>query len=195
MTHAGWIKCTVASAALALVTGTASADDFTWFGESADGKWLTGLKLESIDNSRTGYRDASNLGLLFGYEFSRPIGLDGTSSFEFEYSGSIDDGTISDSSFFGVGGEWDVENIGLYFTYRTPGNVYFKGKLGVLHSDIETRLNNGVSGVEKDTSFSFGAGLGLKLGIDDNFRLEAELVGSSGDNDINTISIGGLYRY
>jgi hypothetical protein len=177
-----------------LAANTVSADDFTWFGQSADGNWIAGVKVDSIDHGRTGYSDARNMGLLFGYEFSRPVGLEGTSSIEIEFSDSFDEGDVSTDAF-GIGGDWQTENIGLYFTYRTPGNVYFKAKLGALRSDVTTELDNTPSVREQDTSFSYGAGLGLKLGDTGNFNVELEVTGTSGDNDLNLISLGGIYKF
>ncbi len=194
MTHKGCLKTALALTA-ALGASSAAADDFTWFGQRADGNWLAGAKVESVSHGRGGYDDASGLGLLFGYEFSRPIGLDGTSSVELEFTDTLEEGDVGSDSIFGTGGEWDSENLALFFTYRTPGNVYFKGKIGALRSEVTTRLD-GVPGVtEQDTSFAYGAGLGLKLGQTGNFNLELEFVGTSGDNDLSIISLGGLYKF
>lgn len=198
MTFQGTPKTVLATVLLAgsmVGASTASADQFTWFGETADGNWLLGAKVESVGSGRRGYDDAANFGIIFGYEFSRPIGLEGTSSIEFEYTDSFDNGDVADDSLFGIGGDWQSENIAMFFTYRTPGNVYFKGKLGVLRSDLRTNLDGLEPETEQDTSFSYGAGLGLKLGQTGNFNLELEFVGSSGDNDLNMISVGGIYKF
>ena len=102
---------------------------------------------------------------------------------------------MADSGVFGRVGVWQTENIGVHFTYRTPGNVYFKAKLGALRSEVTTELT-GLSAIkEQDTSVSYGAGFGLKLGETGNFNIELEFVGTSGDNDINIISVGGVYRF
>lgn len=186
---------TLLAGALLTAASTASAQDFTWFGETADGRWLAGMKVESVGHGRRGYDDAANVGLLFGYEFSRPIGFDGTSSIEFELSDSFDNGDVADDSIFGVGGDWQSENIAVFFTYRTPGNVYFKAKIGALRSDVTTSLDGLPSVSEQDTSFSYGAGLGLKVGATGNFNVELEFVGTSGDNDLNMISVGGIYKF
>jgi hypothetical protein len=194
MTVKGRIQSALALTAV-LAASNAAADDFTWFGQTADGNWLAGIKVESVDNGRSGYDSAANVGLLFGYEFSRPIGLDGTSSIEIDFTDSFDSGGISDDSIFGVGGEWDTQNIGVHFTYRTPGNVYFKAKLGAIRSEVTSKLDGIGDAKESDTSFSYGAGLGLKMGQTGNFNMELELVGTSGDNDLTMISLGGIYKF
>jgi hypothetical protein len=194
MTLKGQFKTLLAVTAL-FGASSASAQNFTWFGETADGNWLAGVKVESVGHGRSGYEDSANIGLLFGYEFSRPIGLNGTSSIEFEYTDSFDKGRVADDSIFGSGGVWQSENIAMYFTYRTPGNVFFKAKLGALRSDVTTKLD-GIEGVrEQDTSFAYGAGLGVKAGQSGNLNIELEFTGSSGDNDLNIISVGGIYKF
>ncbi len=178
-----------------LSANTANAEEFTWFGQSATGNWLAGIKGSSVQNSRQGYKDAMNVGLLFGYQFSRPLGIGGTSAIEFEYSDSFDSGDVSDDSLFGVGGEWDVETMGVNFTYRTVGNVYFLAKLGGTRTDVRTEPNGSPRLKETDTSFSYGAGLGLKLGQTGNFSLELEFVGVNSDTDLSFISLGGIYLF
>lgn len=194
MTFAGRLKATLATICL-FGTTPALADDFTWFGQTADGNWLAGVKVESAGHGRRGYEDSANVGIVLGYEFSRPIGLDGTSSIEFELTDSFDKGKVADSGIFGTVGVWQTENIGVHFAYRTPGNVYFKAKIGAIRSDVTTTLSGLPPVREQDTSFSYGGGFGLKLGESGNFNVELEFVGTSGDNDLNIISIGGIYRF
>jgi hypothetical protein len=180
----------------AITAAQAAEDDgFTWFGQSADGNWMLGTKIASVGNGRGAYDDAANLGIIFGYRFERPLDVAGTASIEFEYSNSFDNGNISSSSGFGVGGDWQSEHLGMYFGYRTPGNVYFLARLGALSTDVTTNLDGLSRFSEQDTSFSYGAGLGLLLGETGNFNVELEFLGSSGDNDINMITIGGTYIF
>ena len=135
------------------------------------------------------------MGLVFGYLFSRPLGVPGTASIEFEYSASVDRGNVDPSAGFGVAGDWKSENIGMYFGYRSPGNVYFLGRLGLLSTDVTSDLEGVAPFDEQDTSFSYGAGLGLQLGNSGRFAMELEFLGSSGDNDINMVTLGGLYLF
>ena len=194
MSFSGPLKCSVAAICL-LGAAPAFADEFTWFGQTADGNWLGGVKVESVGHGRRGYDDSANIGIVLGYEFSRPIGLDGTSSIEFELTDSFDKGKVADSGVFGMVGEWQTENLGIHFAYRTPGNVYFKAKVGALRSNVTTMLSGLPSFREQDTSFSYGGGFGVKLGDTGNLALELEFSGTSGDNDLNIISIGTIYRF
>jgi hypothetical protein len=170
-------------------------DTFTWFGQEATGNWLAGLKVTSMQNGRDGYDDASNLGLVLGYQFSREVGDGGSANIEFEFSSSFDDGSVAADKAFSVAGDWNADNIGLFFTYQSVGTVYFKGKLGLLKSEVNTTLVNGQTFAQDDTNFGYGAGIGIRLGEADNFRLELEFLGSNSDNDLGSISLGGLYLF
>jgi len=170
-------------------------EGFTWFGQKADGEWMAGIKMSSIQNGRGGYDNASNIGLVLGYQFSRVIGNEGRSSIEFEMSNSFDNGNVSQNAGFGANGDWSKDNLGLYFTYRGTGSVYFMGKLGFLKSEVMTNLDGMARFTEQDTAFSYGMGVGLHLGKEGNFNLEAEFIGATGTNDMNAISIGGVYLF
>ena len=158
-------------------------EEGTFFGQDATGKWIVGIKGGVMENGAEGFGDANNAGVVLGYRFSRPIGgIGGSSSIEFEYTTSVDDGDVS-----GTGATWDVDTYALFFTYSTPGTVYFKGKLGGMTSDISTN----VAGLDGSASgFAFGLGLGVKVGK--KGKLELEYTGVTGDNDLNFFSLGGL---
>ena len=187
----------IVTLACALVfSGVAHGDEgFTWFGEKADGNWLAGVKLSSVTSGKSGYDTAVNGGIVLGYQFSRPIGLTGTSTLEFEFTNSLDNGSVSNDAGFGVNGEWSTENLGMYFAYRTTGSVYFVGRFGLLKSDVETTLDGLNTFSDDDTAFSYGAGLGIHLGEKGNFNLELELVGASGTNDLNQVTLGGIWLF
>jgi hypothetical protein len=189
-----WLAAVLLAAAVGCQQAAFAQEQITFFGNPAPGQWLLGLKGMSVQNGRTGYGDASGAGFVVGYEFARPIGIDGSSSIELEYGDSWDDGSIDGDSVFGAPGDWNSESFGLYFAYRTPGTVYFMGKMGGLKSDVRSNVP-GFSVKESDTSFSYGGGLGLRLGRQNSFNVELEFVGSSGDNDVNMINLGGVLRF
>ena len=179
------------SAALLLlpVSMVNAQESTTWFGHSADGQWLVGVKLGKIENNRAGnFDDADNYTLVLGYQFARAIGTDGSATIELEL-GDSDDADF-DSHIFGS--QWSVRTAGLFMTYRTPGTVYFKGKVGILHSDLDF---NDVLPDQDDTNFAIGAGFGILLGAKQNFNLEVEYTGTSGDNDLNIWNLVGLARF
>lgn len=169
--------------------------DGTFFGYEARGKWMVGVKGAIVQNSEADFGDATNVGLLFGYTFARPVGINGSASIEFEGTSNTDEGDIGPDSNFGpnVTGQWDVDTLALFFAYRTPGVVYFKGKLGGVQSKVEARLSNGTTASQDDFGFAYGAGLGVRLG--NHGKIEAEYTGVSGDNDIGLISLGGILEF
>ncbi len=176
-----------------LAVGTVwGAEEATWFGQKAAGKWMVGLKGANVQNGRDGFDDASNAGLLLGYWFARPVGFNGTASIEFEGMTSTGDGDIDGTSNFGTAGRWDVDTYGLFFAYRTPGTVYFKGRLGGLHSEISNKFGTARTSTD-DASLAGGAGLGVQVGEWGN--IELEWTGDSGDNDLQMISLGGVLKF
>ena len=189
-------RATQLSAALCLfgaLSTTSFADEPTWFGETADGEWFAGLRVAAAQSGENAFSDATNVGILLGYQFSRPVGFNGSSSIEFEFTTSASDGNVGGSSQFGVPGTWDVDTFAVYFAYRTPGTVYFKGKGGIIKSDVTVQLPTGTVSFD-DASFSLGAGLGFRL-LDDTANIELEFSGTSGDNDISLLSLGGTLLF
>ncbi len=164
----------------------AAGEEGTFFGQDATGKWIVGIKAGIVQSDTDGFGDATNAGVVVGYRFSRPIGgIGGSSSIEFEATTTVDDGDFSNGA-----GEWDVDTYALFFTYSTPGTVYFKGKLGGMTTDV----SSSVSGVENDASgFAYGAGLGVKAG--QMGKLELEYTGVTGNNRLNFFSLGGLLEF
>lgn len=177
---------------MAISANTAiSQEGTTWFGDSADGQWLVGVKLGSINNDAPGFEDASLTTLVLGYQFSRQVGTDGTASLELEI-GKSDDADLNNGL---PGSEWEAETLGLFINYRTAGDVYFKVKLGLMSTDIEARTGRLATLDVSDTNFAYGAGFGVILGQRQNINLELDWTGSSGDNDVNLINLGGLVRF
>ena len=164
----------------------ANAQEPTWFGQSADGRWLIGAKVGRVDKTTTGFSEETGYGFNFGYEFARPIGFDGSSSLEFEYMSS-DDGDFTDESDLGIDGLYEVETYAMFFAYRTPGTVFFKGKLGAIYTKVDL---DSTAGHEKqtDTNLGFGAGFGVRAG--ESVNIELEYTGSAGDSDVNYITLG-----
>jgi hypothetical protein len=125
---------------------------------------------------------------------SAPVGFNGSASVEFEGTTTTSEGDIGPASDFGPGatGQWDIDTMAIYFAYRTPGIVYFKGKLGGIASDVNANFTGGTL-QQDDASFAYGAGLGVRLG--QVGKIEVEYTGASGDNDIGLISVGGILEF
>jgi len=168
-------------------------DQTTWFGEVAEGEWLAGVKIGAVKPDNEGFRDSTSGALVFGYQFARPVGDRGSSSIEIEFGTS----TWADIRSGGVTyGEWDIHSVGLFFNYRSPGTIYFKGKAGVLNTTIHSKANSGAVTDFKDTGFAFGLGAGYRLGGNDgSTTIEAEWVSVAGDTDINYYNLGANFEF
>ena len=188
------IKTLLACCLLAASSVSIADSQTTWFGEVADGEWLAGIKLGSAAPDLDGYDTAPMATVLVGYQFSRPAGDRGRSSLEFEFS-TTDDADIKPVGFNGPG-EYDMHTFGVFFNYRSPGTVYFKGKLGLLDSNIDTRYNSGENVKSNDAALALGLGFGVRLGGNDGrTTLEGEWVTTSGDNDINFYNLGANIEF
>ena len=163
----------------------------TWFGDTADGQWLAGIKYGQMTNDDPGFENADAWTLVLGYQFARTVGVDGSSSVELEFSD-----TLEASRNTGIAGDnWDARAYGLYLSYRTPGTIYFKGRVGILWSDIRTESNNIKLTSESEADVALGVGLGILLGATQNINLEIDYTQSGGDHDISLFNVGGSYRF
>lgn len=189
------IQGLLACSLLAVSSMSLAADsETTWFGEVADGQWLAGIKLGAMSPDNPGFQDAGMATFVFGYQFSRPIGDRGSASVELEL-GVTNSAGIDTADFRGEG-DWDAHTLGLFMNYRSPGTVYFKGKLGILDSNIDARYDSGTDIKFNDTAFAYGIGAGVRLGGDDGrTTLEAEWMGASGDNDVNYYNLGVNFEF
>ena len=172
---------------LSVSTATYAQEGTTWFGDTADGQWLAGIKYGSMTNDDPGFQDADAYTLVLGYQFARPVGDNGSSSIELE----LTDTEEADLNNGISNGFWDATTIGLFITYRTPGTVYFKGKVGLLASDLKAEINEVDVADTSDVAFAYGAGLGVRLGAQQNVNLELEWTGASGEHDLSHVTIGG----
>ena len=179
------------SAFLLASSSSFAAEQVTWFGETADGNWMAGLKFGAAELDIDGYSTAKTTALVIGYQFSRPIGDRGSASIELEIAES-DNAKIDTPA---VQANWNINTEALYMNYRSPGTVYFKTKVGVLHNEITQNFAFGEV-VSDDVSFALGFGGGVRLGSADNrVNIEAEWVSSSGDHDVNYFSLGGVIEF
>lgn len=171
------------------VTSNAQSDGRgPFFGKEAPGKWIIGAKLAHVENDADETEDTEGVGIILGYEFARPVGAHGSSTIEFEYI-STDDGDIAE----GVLGEWDADIYSVFFTYRTAGKLYFKGKVGAQYSSVDINIPGFISTEADDTSLALGLGLGYHVG--DLGVVELEYTKDSGDNDIGVVGLNALLEF
>ena len=112
-----------------------------------------------------------NVGLRGGYTLPSGWG------FEAEYTNSL----ISGEADAWNGREYrdydvDIQTLAGYATYRSYGDVYFKGRLGLLYEDVDFGW-----GSADDTGISLGGGVGFNFGPNTNVELEYTLI----EEDVN----------
>lgn len=119
---------------------------------AADSFYIGG-KVASMDPAVTGFDNATNLGILLGYDLNTSE-IVGTLSFETEWTGTASRGSVS------TGGSWETDTLALFGVYRTPKKFYLKGKAGFLAQNLKTSgaTPPGVIANEHGTAFGVGAG-------------------------------------
>ena len=161
MTHG--ICKTALVAALALGPAIAMADG-----------WYIGAKAGLMATDANGFDDATNAGVVVGYDVLDVIA--GDISLEGEYTTTIDDGEAPGLA------EWEVDTLGGYAVFRTAGPAYLKMRGGVVRSDI---TYNGVSDATTDSAA--GLGIGFSLGL---VQLELDYTKiNTDDDDIDFVSL------
>lgn len=132
----------------------------------AAGPFYLGAKGGFVEVDAGGYDAALNAGVVGGYTFWE--NRNGSFSVEGELTLSLVDGDLAG------GGEWDITTLGAFAVYRTPQEIYFKGKAGLVRGDIDVTVG-GASVSGSDTELAAGIGLGFKLGKTGNLEVEYTL--------------------
>lgn len=137
--------------ALALATALAAPAAFAE-GADATGPYAgISFNNDSVSVSGVDVDDATAAGLLLGYRFAESVAI------ELATGGGEHDFTAF------PGCSMEVSTVAVYGAFRTAGNVYFKGKLGMLNEELtSTGLCGGVTG--DDTGMSYGLGGGVNFG-------------------------------
>lgn len=175
------------AAAFALGTSTVLAEDGPFFGQKAAGKWIIGAKVSNIDPNVDQIKDSRGVGIVLGYEFDKEI-AGGKSSFELEYISGDEERINVDS-----GATYEASVINAYFTYRSPGDLYYKIKGGLSYVDIDVRTELFADLDFEDTSLAAGIGLGYRF--NDFGMVEIEYTQDSGDSDLGILSLHGLLNF
>jgi opacity protein-like surface antigen len=129
----------------------------------AEGGYVGGVAgLMTIDRAHVD--DPFNLGIRAGYTLPSGWGFEG------EYTNSVISG---EADIFGGDVDVDIQTLAAYGTYRSYGNIYFKGRAGVLHEDIDH--------FGSDTGISLGGGVGFNFGPNTNIELEYTMI----ESDVN----------
>src|SRR5687768_7671536 len=137
-------------------------------------------KVGIMDADISGFDNAMNIGVVAGYDLYVDQMM-GTFSVEGEFTTTLSDGDITG------GGDWDVDTLAVFGTYRSPGDLYFKGKLGYLDQDIK-RVGGTTTTIPNADSSDFAYGVGGGWRLDRASSLELEYTVAS--DELTFISIG-----
>ncbi len=139
-------------AALVLVCSSAASAEGGYWGATVG---LMDIDLPNADSPL-------NVGLRGG--FSLPSGW----GFEAEYTNSLISGA---ADVFDRDVDVDIQTLAGYGTYRSYGDLYFKGRLGLLYEDVSVG-----SASSDDTGISLGAGVGFNYSPNTNIELEYTMI-------------------
>ena len=165
-----------------------------FFGSNAPGKWIIGAKIakidvnaeDEIDNNIDNIESADAVGIVLGYEFARPVGdKGGSSTVELEY-------LTGDTTSLADNATYDADLANLFFTYRSPGTLYFKAKLGLSYSNVDIRTPL-FTGDSEDVSLAAGLGIGYHIG--ELGVVEVEYSTDSGDNDLSVLGVNAMLEF
>ncbi|WP_162925786.1 outer membrane beta-barrel protein [Isoalcanivorax indicus] len=122
------------------------------------------------------FDDSTNIGFYTGYVGESGLG------FEIEYTQPTSKAGTGVPSV-----DYELTTIAAYGTFRSDGNVYLKGKAGLLREEVKVSGPGG-SFSDRDSGLSVGAGLGFMLG---RSRLEVEF--TIIESDVNYLSVGFIF--
>ncbi|UTA46503.1 porin family protein [Simiduia sp. 21SJ11W-1] len=112
----------------------------------------------------------TNASLQLGYHFNDHWAA------ELQYTDSLSDGKVTvQSGYYSSSVDVSIQTMAAYAVYRSPGQVYFKGRAGVLQEKVL-----GAS----DSGLSVGLGLGFKIADSAAIELDATLI----EQDVNYFS-------
>lgn len=123
-----------------------------------------------------------NAGFRAGYNWANGFGVEG------EYTTSVVDGEFRlRNSWVDIEADYSISTFGAYATYRSQGDIYFKGRLGYLNESVD--FGDDANGSE--SGLSAGLGLGLSLSEAVNFEAEYTVV----EEDVDFWSGSLVFRF
>ena len=97
--------------------------------------------------------ETDNLGLVIGYLWESGLG------FDFDYAKTVSEDSVSAN---GVSADASLDTWGLYATYQTAGDLYFKGRLG--YAVVQLDLEGAGDTDENASGFAYGVAAGMVFG-------------------------------
>ncbi len=151
----------------------------------AAGGFYLGPSVGIMDASVSGFDDATNAGVLLGYDFFNLEQLH--ISAETEFTTTISDGDVKLGS---QKGNWDIDTRGIFVAARVGDTFYIKVRYGVVWSDVSVKVG-GLSVSNSDSSGSWGGALGWDF--TEHWAVQAD--GTLVDPDVTYWNLGVNYRF
>jgi hypothetical protein len=149
------------------------------------GNFYLGGTVGLMDSDRSRFDDATNAGVLAGWEFFSKDVFHVLA--ETEITTTVSDGDLEHR---GQKGDWDLDTRALYLGSRIGDRAYIKVRFGYSWTDISTDFA-GQSRSESDTSLSWGGSLGWNF----TGHWAVQVDGTMVDSDVNYWNLGLLYRF
>jgi hypothetical protein len=150
----------------------------------AEGGYL-GVSLGAMDADRSGFDEATNAGLLAGYDLYTleifSVALEG------ELTTSVADGDLKAA---GSKGHWDIDTRALYAAFRLGERFYMKVRFGYAWTDLSFDFA-GDSLKDSDSGISWGGAAGWMLTDNWGVQLDGSLV----DTDTTYWNAAIQYRF
>ena len=151
---------------------------------AAGGLYL-GPSVGVMDANVSGFDEATNAGILLGYEFFNMEQFH--ISAETEFTTTISDGDVKRA---GQKGDWDIDTQAVFVSARVGDTFYMKARFGVVWSDVSVQFA-GSSVSNSDSSISWGSSIGWNF--TEHWAVQAD--GSLVDSDIIYWNLGVNYRF
>ena len=151
----------------------------------AGGGFYLGPSVGLMDADISGFDEATNAGILLGYEFfnNGPMYVSG----ETEFTTTVSDGDVK---IQGGKGDWDLDTRAAYIAVRGGDRPYIKVRAGVVYNDLTVRVG-GFRENDTDTSASWGGAIGWMF--TDNWGVQLD--GTSVDSDATYWNLGVKYQF
>jgi hypothetical protein len=149
------------------------------------GGLYAGASVGVMDADIGGFDDATNAGVLLGYDvYTREVF---SVSLEGELTTTVSDGDVK---FGGMKGNWDIDTQAAYVAARLGDTFYIKVRYGVARSDVSVSIaDSTLNG--NDTSGSWGGALGWMF--DKSWGVQAD--GTMVDSDVTYWNAGIRYQF
>ena len=147
--------------------------------------WYVGASVGVMDPNVNGFDNATNAGVLVGYDvYTKDIFA---VSLEGELTTTVSDGDVK---FGNTKGDWDIDTQAAYVAARLGDTFYIKVRYGVSRVDVSVSIaDSTISG--NDTSGSWGGALGWMFNKNWGVQVDGTMV----ESDVNYWNAGIRYQF